>query len=562
LKPESNRQVQELDLEQIERDLRNSPQLIETMIQSETVALSILKPVFGQNGIQDFVWVMANKLLRAHANGLNVIGQRYSEIFPESKNNGVLDHLTATYTTGKRHQAEVYHENRNIKAWLRLIFVRSQEYIILSAEDITLTRKTDQLIAVNARLRSLDEAKTRFFDNASHEFRTPITLIIGPLQDFISKNADKFSPDNLRKLEVVTRNAARLQKLVNAMLQFSRIEAGKLDALFQPTDLAGLTQDLAMNFREVIERAGLRFTFRIDGPIPQMYVNRDMWEKIVLNLLSNAFKFTQKGKIEISLKVKKKTVQLSVRDTGIGISAKNQERIFERFVRVEVPGGRTYEGTGIGLSLVKELVRIHGGTVKVKSKEGKGTTFVVAIKQGKDHLPQSQVMESGRDIIASDRQTFVDEAISWLPETMTVATAKKGTGKSKQFIVFVVDDNADMREYIASVLSPTYHVVPLENGKSAINFLQKGFYPDLVISDVMMPGIDGYDLVSFIKNISTKIPVILLSARTGEDAVIEAMGAGADDYLEKPFSSRELLAFVKARISMSQRVENPQPSPI
>jgi signal transduction histidine kinase/CheY-like chemotaxis protein len=526
------------------------------MIQSETVAFSILKPVFNQNGIEDFVWVMANKLLRAHVNGVNVIGKRYTEVFPESTTNGVLDNLRLTYTTGKRQQDEVHLQNHNVKAWLRQVYVRSQEYILLSGEDITLSRKTDQLLAVNARLRSLDEAKTRFFNNASHEFRTPITLIVGPLQDVISRNADKFSPEDVRKLQIVTRNAARLQKLVNTMLDFSRIEAGKLDALYQPTDLVALTQDLAMNFREVIERAGLKFTFKLDGPIPQVYVNREMWEKIVLNLLSNALKFTLKGKIEISLKAKKKVVQLAVKDTGIGISPRNLTRIFERFVRIEPPGGRTYEGTGIGLSLVKELVQMHAGTVKVKSTEGKGSTFIINIRLGKEHLPASQILDGRKDIASFDRQAFIEEAINWLPEHHAVEKRKKPKNGSKQkYTVLVVDDNADMREYIASVLSPTYHVIPVENGKRALNFLQKGFYPDLVVSDVMMPEIDGYDLVSFVKNTSLHIPVILLSARTGEDAMIEAMGIGADDYLEKPFSSRELLAFVKARISMAQRAK-------
>jgi signal transduction histidine kinase/CheY-like chemotaxis protein len=549
------REESAFDLEQIEQDLRNNAQLIESMIQSDTVALSILRPVFDGQNIEDFVWVLANKLLRAHANGVNVVGKRYSHVFPESVKNGVLETLKATYNTGRRNENEIYHENRNVKAWLRHVYARSQDYIILSAEDITLTRKTSQLQAVNARLRSLDEAKTRFFNNASHEFRTPLTLILGPLQDLIG-NASALPPDTIHKLQMMQRNAARLQKLVNTMLDFSRIEAGRFDALFQPTNIVALTEELAINFREVIERGGLKFSLEVDGSIPSVYVNRDMWEKIVLNLLSNAFKFTPKGKIIVSLKDKKKVVQLLIRDTGVGISAKNLARIFERFVRVEAPGGRTYEGTGIGLSLVKELVEIHGGTVKVKSKEGKGSTFSVAIRKGKNHLPPAQVMELQKDISNSERQSYVDEAVSWLPQETKGAFRKKPKSGSKQkFTILVVDDNADMREYLVSLLSPFYHVIALENGKSALNFLQKGFYPDLVISDVMMPEMDGYDLVSFIKsnNRSAHIPIILLSARTGEDAIIEAMGVGADDYLEKPFSSRELLAFVKARISMSQK---------
>jgi len=281
-----------------------------------------------------------------------------------------------------------------------------------------------------------------------------------------------------------------------------------------------------------------------------------MWEKIVLNLLSNAFKFTRKGKIELTLKAKKKTIQLTVRDTGLGISAKNLSRLFERFAHIEQPGGRTYEGTGIGLSLVKELVEMHGGTVKVKSTVGKGSTFIVNIRQGKHHLPSTQVLETRKDISRSGRNIFLQEAISWLPENTSAAgKTPRATGKVRSTIL-VVDDNADMREYLMSVLSPLYNVVALENGKNALNQLHKGFHPDLVISDVMMPEVDGYDLVTSIKQTPAlmHIPVILLSARTGEDAVVEAMGIGADDYLEKPFSSRELHAFVRARIAMTQRL--------
>jgi signal transduction histidine kinase/ActR/RegA family two-component response regulator len=550
-------------MEKIEQEVRNNVLLVESMIQSDTIALSVLKPVFDDDVIVDFVWVMANKLLRAHANGINVVGKRYSQVFPDSLTNNVLETLKATYHTGKRHENEIYHQNQNVKGWLRHVYVRSQDYIVLSAEDASANRKTNQLLAVNAHLRSLDEAKTRFFNNASHEFRTPLTLILGPLQDLISNASSKLSPEEVHKLQMIQRNVARLQKLVNMMLDFARIEAGRFDALFQPTDVVALTEELAISFREVIERGGLKFSFKVDGPIPAVYVNRDMWGKIVLNLLSNAFKFTPKGKIEVSLKAKKKSVQLLIRDTGIGIAAKNLSRIFERFVRVEAPGGRTYEGTGIGLSLVKELVEIHGGIVKVKSKEGKGSTFSVAIKKGKDHLPPSQIMEVRKDIATSDRQSFVDEAVSWLPQDQRSSSAKKTRRRSKEtFTIFVIDDNADMRDYLVSLLSPIYHVIALENGKKALDFIQRGFFPDLVISDVMMPEIDGYDLVSFIKKNpkSAHVPIILLSARTGEDAAVEAMEVGADDYLEKPFSSWELLAFVKARISMSQKITHPTES--
>jgi CheY-like chemotaxis protein len=251
----------------------------------------------------------------------------------------------------------------------------------------------------------------------------------------------------------------------------------------------------------------------------------------------------------VRIEVKKFRIQLVVRDTGIGIPSKHLDKIFERFVRLEGGGGRTLEGTGIGLSLVKELVAMHGGVVKVSSKKGKGSSFVVSLKRGKAHLPQSQIyeMKSPSNTLSST-PSFVSEAIGWLPENDDRANP------TLRPLVMIVEDNADMRKYISHVISGTYDVVMAENGQVALGLLLKGIRPSLIVSDVMMPEMDGYDLVSAVKNNArfADIPVILLSARSGEDAMVEGMQAGADDYIEKPFSSRELLTFIKARIHLSK----------
>jgi signal transduction histidine kinase/ActR/RegA family two-component response regulator len=527
--------------------------LMESVIQSDIVALSVLVPDFSSdNAIADFRWVVANKLLKVIAKGQDVTGKRYTDVFPSAHSNGVLDLLRKVFNTGERQEHEVYYDDGIVKGWLRQIYVRLHSYIIVSAEDITESRQAEEerkekarLAELNERLRAIDQAKTDFFNNVSHEFRTPLTLILGPLREVI--NDGNLSTAEKEKLQIAARNALRLQKMVNNLLDFSRIEAGKIDAVYQPTDLSSLTAEILAAFRTLIGDAGLKFQFSAGESTQPVYVNRDMWEKIVLNLVSNAFKFTLKGKIQVSVNEMKHRVQLVVKDTGVGIATRNLDRIFERFVRLEGPA-RTQEGTGIGLALVKELVAIHGGTIKVSSTEGKGSAFVVSLKKGKAHLPKSQIHETPEQLNRKEGDHYVKEAIAWMPEQLILKSPEVDKPE-----VMIVDDNADMRKYIAGAISDIYKVVLAENGRVALDLLIKGARPALIISDVIMPEIGGYDLVSAIKNNKKfdHIPIILLSARSGEEAIIEGMDTGADDYLEKPFSSRELIAFIKARIHLS-----------
>ncbi|MBT1684996.1 ATP-binding response regulator [Dawidia soli] len=396
----------------------------------------------------------------------------------------------------------------------------------------------------------MDRAKTQFFSNVSHEFRTPLTLIQGPLQDVLRPESG-LSADHRRTLSIAGRNVFRLLKLVNSLLDFSRVEAGRIDALFQPTRLGELTAEIAANFRPLFEHAGLKLVVKSDVPSEQIYVNRDMWEKIVLNLLSNAFKFTHQGKVEVKMRDKKFGVQLIVRDTGIGIPRKNQARIFERFYRQENARARTYEGTGIGLALVRELIELHGGTIKVKSEEGVGTTFTVTLRKGKAHLPARQIFETAARLGDADTATyFVEDAAGWLPQAPPESPASKKGGEDTRPLILVVDDNIDMRAYLVNMLSPAYRLVSANHGRMALDLLGKGTRPALIVSDVMMPEVDGYGLVSALRNdpAYAGIPVILLSAYIGEEAAIEALNRGAVDFVEKPFSSRTLRAFIEARL--------------
>jgi len=403
-----------------------------------------------------------------------------------------------------------------------------------------------------AQLEELDRAKTAFFSNVSHEFRTPLTLLLGPLQDALG-DPTGLSPD---RLELVHRNAMRLLKLVNGLLDFSRAEAGRMRAEFRPTDVAKLTADLAGTFREATDRSGLDLVVHCDPPAHPVYLDRDLWERIVLNLVSNAFKATVEGSIEVELRNVDGHVQLSVKDTGSGIEPDEMERLFQRFHRARNVA-RSYEGTGIGLALVKELTELHGGQVAAISTLGAGSEFTVTLPFGSSHLPADQVYSDSVEPAASIAALFVEEAMSWIetptdrltPGVLPAVSAATGEVRSR---VLIADDNPDLRRYLTTLLAAQFDVEAVSDGNAALRVIRDRA-PDLVISDVMMPGRDGYELLEALRSSpdTQDLPVILLSARAGEEAAIEGLTAGADDYLPKPFSGRELLARVRAHLDLS-----------
>jgi signal transduction histidine kinase/DNA-binding response OmpR family regulator len=419
-------------------------------------------------------------------------------------------------------------------------------------------------------LAEIDRAKTAFFNNVSHEFRTPLTLMLGPLEDALAHADDRVPAELYENLLVAHRNSLRLLKLVNSLLDFSRIEAGRVQAVYEPTDLARFTTDLTSVFRSAIQRAGLQLKVNRETLPGLVYVDRDMWEKIVLNLLSNALKFTFEGKIRVELKAVDKSVQLTVADTGTGIPEAELPRLFERFHRVEGARGRTFEGTGIGLALVQELANLHGGSVKVESEYGQGSAFTVTIPMGKSHLPADRIETQRTQAASSVRtDTYVEEALRWLPgeeEPASTSAAVLGSfsggdveikpalqiGQELQLIL-LADDNADMREYLTRLLGERYRVHAVANGEEALAAVTE-LDPDLVLTDVMMPGIGGFEILKRLReNPSTRAkPVILLSARAGEESRVEGLQAGADDYLVKPFTARELLARVGAHLTMAR----------
>ena len=459
----------------------------------------------------------------------------------------------------------------------RLFDDRYQGFIDLVAAQISASIANAQAYEEERKraeaLAELDQAKTAFFSNVSHEFRTPLTLMLSPLEELSNTLDDRLQSDEREQLQLVQRNGLRLQKLVNTLLDFSRIEAGRVQASYESTDLATYTAELASVFRSLIERAGMSLV--IDCPaLPEpVYIDREMWEKIVLNLLSNAFKFTFAGSITVRLQPVGDSVELSVTDTGVGIPEAELPRLFERFHRVSGTQARTYEGSGIGLALVQELVKLHGGTLRVTSQLGQGTTFTIALPFGTAHLPGDRI-NSTRTLAstATGAMPYVEEALRWLPEddfglpilgfrlkdSAEPSPSANQPHQSKiqnlKSKILLVDDNTDMRDYVRRLLTHQgYQVETAMDGMAALAMVRRQV-PDLVLTDVMMPQLDGFGLLRELRSdpMTQDVPIVLLSARAGEEARIEGLAAGADDYLTKPFSARELLARVEATLKLAQ----------
>jgi signal transduction histidine kinase len=419
------------------------------------------------------------------------------------------------------------------------------------------------------RIEALDElhrAKNTFFSNVSHEFRTPLTLMLGPLEEIL--NQPLSSEQISTNVSIAHRNGLRLLRLVNSLLDFSRIEAGRVRARYEPTDLSCFSFELASIFRSAIERAQLKLEL-IHEPLPKpVYVDHDMWEKILLNLLSNAYKFTLEGQIQVTIKPSPDhaSAMIVVRDTGVGIPESELPHLFERFHRISGQKSRSIEGSGIGLALVNELVKLHAGSVVCESGLGAGTAITVTLPFGRAHLPEDQVFEAIRpdETVALRAKEYVDEALRWTSEAQTsdtafLATLPQESASNDATIsprkrILLADDNADMRDYIERLFKgSSWDIETVADGQAALEAIRSN-PPALVLTDVMMPRLDGFGLLRAIRGDDAfkELPVIILSARAGEEARVEGLDAGADDYLTKPFTARELLARIKSNLDLAQ----------
>jgi signal transduction histidine kinase/DNA-binding response OmpR family regulator len=431
-----------------------------------------------------------------------------------------------------------------------------------SAVDYPLAAALRGLRDTNLQLAEIDTAKIVFFNKISQEFRTPLALILGTLENELSSSNKALPAQSRLQLTVAYRSSLRLLKLVNSLLDFSSIEAGRVQAHYQPTDLAQLTAELASNFRSALEKGGLVLTVECP-PLPEpIYVDRAMWEKIVVNLISNAFKHTFQGGIAVRLEWRGDSVLLAVEDTGVGIAAEEVPRLFDRFHRIEGAASRTHEGTGIGLSLVKELVKLHSGLIAAESEPGRGSRFTVALKSGTAHLPAANVgTDPGTFAPGKLSAPYLEEALQWVPaapaaEEAAATNAEEAparpTWRAPRARILWADDNADMRSFVARLLGAYYDVTAVPDGQAALEAALAS-PPDLVLSDVMMPRLDGFGLLRALRadTRTRRLPIILLSARAGEESAIAGLDTGADDYLIKPFSARELLARVRTHIELA-----------
>lgn len=396
-------------------------------------------------------------------------------------------------------------------------------------------------------LAELDRAKTDFFNNVSHEFRTPLTLMLGPLETL----ANGVEPIQRPLIDVAQRNALRLLKLVNTLLEFSRLEAGHREASFVETDLAAMTIDLAAGFRSAIEQAGLELTVTADLA-QAVFVDRAMWEKIILNLLSNALKFTLTGSIRVDITGANGYAQVSVIDTGVGMHPDELSHVFERFHRMRSTTARSHEGSGIGLALTRELVRVHGGSIEAESEIGRGTTFRVMIPLGSAHIDPAQVVSGIDAVHASSVSQYLADIEATMDWERPAAPVPPTT--TQRAHILVADDNGDLRAYVTHVLAPLHDVVTVKNGTEALRAAQLSPF-DLIISDAMMPDMDGLTLLKAVRADDDlyAVPFIVFSAKAGDESAIEALRLGANDYLVKPFTGAQLIARVNAQLATTRR---------
>lgn len=401
-----------------------------------------------------------------------------------------------------------------------------------------------------AAMAELERSRLQFFASVSHELRTPLTLILSPLEMLAEQHAASL-PATLREpLEMAHRNAQRLHKLVGSMMDFAIIEAGSMPLVLEPVDPFAVTTEIVSLFRSAVEDAGLALDVRSAGPTAHVMLDREMWETIVANLVSNAFKYTPAGRIEVLLARRGDRLVLTVADTGIGIAPEESERIFERFYRSPRAAGRRAQGNGLGLALVQELVRLHGGEVGMESELGAGARFTVTLPWRKA-LPAAQ-HPPGTSPIGCTRSRFAAEIERY--RAAEIEREQPGPAEPADAMrVVVIDDDSDVVRHIARLLAGTCSVVGAHDAESGLAAI-RSVSPDLVLVDVMIPGVDGLALVRQIRAdppIHT-VPLVVLSARAGEEARLEALDAGADDYLTKPFSARELIARVRSHVQMAR----------
>lgn len=424
-------------------------------------------------------------------------------------------------------------------------------------KNLQLQKENFQKIKETEKLHELDSLKTNFFTNISHEFRTPLTLILGPVEKILESTDNEIVKDNAK---LIFRSAKRLNKLADQLLDLARIEAGMLKLKASRQNMIGLLKEIVDSFRMIAESKNINLILNAGYNEIIVFLDRDKFEKVISNIISNAFKFTpDKGCVKVEVRQKEIEIEISISDTGIGIPAEQLDKIFDRFYQAGNILHKEYQGSGVGLSLTKELVELHKGKINVESKEGKGTTFNVTFPLGMAHLKPDELCEEP----SAEKQNDYGNIPFEVQEKQFNENESKKLTKleidleeyEKLPIVLIIEDNEDVRNYIASIMKGYCKTLSAENGEEG---LVKSFenIPDIIISDVMMPELDGFQLCRKIKTDfrTSHIPVILLTAKSTIKDKLEGFETGADAYIMKPFDASELRARVSNLLQQRKRM--------
>ncbi|MEH1969325.1 response regulator [Nostoc sp.] len=451
------------------------------------------------------------------------------------------------------------HEGKKVRQWLSSDIDLAKAVAAQAAIAVQQSHLYQKTRQQAERLLELDKQKTEFFQNISHEFRTPITLIQGPLESAVAAGEGL----SYSQSAIALRNSRRLLRLVNQLLDLQRLDAGRMQPSFHPCDLVEFVSQIVESFRPYCEKKRLNLATQLDE-CSTVYLDIEKFDKVVYNLLSNAMKFTPEGgTISVRLKSERDRCILQVQDTGIGIVKEQIPHLFERFRQAEGSANRSYEGSGLGLALVKELVELHGGQVTVESVYGQGTTFSLWLVTGNAHLPVQQVLETPTELNTSRASVELADLELVEPTTDNIEDITRNfppiidtqdSALKTQHSILVVDDNPDLRTYVSEIFRRNgYHVQTARNGYEG-HSIAKEIIPSLIVTDLMMPLVSGLEMIQMIRN-EEKLkgtPIILLTAKVDEETRIEGTEHGADAYLAKPFNDRELLAEVRNLLALKE----------
>jgi len=433
---------------------------------------------------------------------------------------------------------------------------------------IKLEELTEQLRESNEKLKSLDKLKTQFFANINHELRTPLSLILAPLKSILEGRKGKFSPSLKETLDTMQRNGYKLLKLINNLLDLTKFEGGKMRLKIEQINMSDFVNELLQSVKAMADSKKIKLYYQHPSHAVKLSVDPDQFEKVILNLLTNALKFTpEKGKITLFLEEKENTVIFAVEDTGIGIPTDMLDSIFDRFSQVDGSASRSQPGTGIGLSLVREIVLLHGGTIKVESQLGHGARFVVEMPKGDAHYSEEvierRVKEEPVGIkrrVTDTGEPRVDDVVTDIRrlnlvdlEKVDIESDEAAETHAHDALLLVIDDNPEFLKLMKTLLKDEYDLILSTSAEEGLSILADK-NPDLVLCDVQMPGMDGFTFANKVKeDENTKhIPIILVTALSGSEMVSEGIQAGGDDYISKPFDSIEL----KARIRSLLRIRD------